>query len=329
MARPLRIQYPGAFYHITCRGNRRRKIFLDNDDRYQFVKIVRESLSIYHVILYAYVLMENHFHLVLQTLRGNLSEFMRRCNVSYTGWFNFHHDTCGHLYQGRYKALLVDADNYLLELSRYVHLNPVRVGKLRQCDYIERRQYINNYQWSSITGYVNAKRVVDFINYNMVLEMIGGRRAYQRFLYDGVKYGLEDVFKEIQFQTILGGDEFVAMVKNEYLEKGSLQEQPMYRGMVMQAIEPMTVIAHCAEAMGVAVNQLTARSGDGIMRGIVADMLYRYSGITQRMIGKFLGDIGYTAVNMLRCRLQKKMNDPEVYDRYARVERRLRCSCGL
>jgi hypothetical protein len=293
------------------------------------MKIVRESLSIYHVILYAYVLMDNHFHLVLQTLRGNLSEFMRRCNISYTSWFNFHHNTCGHLYQGRYKALLVDADNYLLVLSRYVHLNPVWARRLRQCGYREKMQHVYNYQWSSIAGYINAKRKVDFVDYTMLLEMIGGRRAYQRFLIDGVKDGLRDISKDVQFQTILGGDEFVAMVKSKYLEKGSLHEQPTYRGMVMQTIEPLEVINHCAETMGVSVNQITARSGDGIMRGIVADMLYRYSGVTQHEIGKLLGGIGYTAVNMLRYRLQNKMSNPAVYDRYVLVEQQLRRVCEL
>jgi len=329
MARPLRIQYPGAFYHVTCRGNERRKIFFDDDDRYRFVKLLMESLEIYRVILYAYVLMDNHFHLVVQTLRGNLSEFMRRFNISYTGWFNYHHRTCGHLYQGRYKALLVDADNYLLELSRYVHLNPVRVGRLRRRDYHERWQYVKGYPWSSLAGYVNAKRAVDFVEYDVMLEIVGGRRAYQRFLYDGVNEGLEDIFEDVQYQTILGDDNFVAVVKGEYLEKGSLREQPMYRGMVAKVIAPEVVVACCAEVLGIAIDKLKARSGDGVMRGIVADMLYQYSGITQRAIGELLGGIEYTAVNMLRCRLQKKINNPEINVRYALVERRLQRLCEL
>ena len=329
MARPLRIQYPGAFYHVMCRGNRRRKIFLDKDDRYRFIGIISESLSIYHVILYAYIMMDNHFHLVLQTPRGNLSEFMRRCNISYTSWFNFHHDTCGHLYQGRYKALLIDADNYLLEVSRYVHLNPVRAGRLRHCDYKEKLQYVYKYQWSSAAGYIYEKRKVDFVNYTMILEMIGGCRAYRKFLYEGIKDGVRDFFKDVQFQTILGGTEFVAEMKGIYRDTGSLREQPTYREMIKQTIEPMKVIVCCAEIMGVAVNQITERSGDGIIRGIVADMIYRYSGVTQDVIGTLLGGIGYTAVNMLRCRLQKKMKDPEVRKRYVLVEQHLDRFCDL
>jgi len=220
MARPLRIQYPGAFYHVTCRGNEHRKTFFDDDDRYRFMKLLKESLGIYQVVLYAYVLMDNHFHLVLQTVRANLNEFMRRFNICYTGWFNYRHNTCGHLYQGRYKALLVDADTYLLELSRYVHLNPVRVGQLRRRDYHEKWQYVKGYQWSSLAGYLNTKRVVDFVEYGMVLDMIGGRYAYQRFLSGGVRKGLDDIFEDVQYQTILGNNDFIALVKGEYLERG-------------------------------------------------------------------------------------------------------------
>jgi len=329
MARPLRIQYPGAFYHVTCRGNEHRKTFFDDDDRYRFMKLLKESLGIYQVILYAYVLMDNHFHLVLQTVRADLNEFMRRFNICYTGWFNYRHNTCGHLYQGRYKALLVDADNYLLELSRYVHLNPVRVGRLRRRDYHEKWQYVKGYQWSSLAGYLNTKRVVDFVEYGMVLDMIGGRCAYQRFLSGGVRKGLDDIFEDVQYQTILGNNDFIALVKGEYLERGSLREQPPYRSLVAKVIEPETVIVCCAEVLGIEVAQLKVRSGDGVMRGIVAEMLYKYSGITQRAIGELLGGIEYTAVNMLRCRLQKKIGVPEINVRYARVDRQLQRLCEL
>jgi REP element-mobilizing transposase RayT len=249
MARSLRIQYPGAFYHVTCRGNERRKIFLDDDDRYRFLKLLAESLEIYQVVLYAYVMMSNHFHLVLQTMRANLSEFMRRFNICYTGWFNYHHIRCGHLYQGRYKALLVDADNYLLELSRYIHLNPVRVGRLRKFDYREQWSYVKAYRWSSLPGYVNEKRTVEFIDYGIVLDMVDGRRAYQKFLLDGLKEGLEDLFDDVQHQVILGDDDFVVRVKSEYIEDGSLRDQPSFWGLIRRTVETEEVIGIIAEAL--------------------------------------------------------------------------------
>ena len=149
MSRALRIQYQDAIYHVTCRGNGGKSIFLDNNDSYRFVELLIESLNDYQVRLLSYVLMSNHFHMIIQTVRANLSEFMRRFNICYTSWFNRHHNTYGHLYQGRYKAILVDANNYLIELSRYVHLNPVRVGKLKRKSFQERWSYICGYEWSS------------------------------------------------------------------------------------------------------------------------------------------------------------------------------------
>src|SRR5438876_6091110 len=127
MARPLPIQFSHAYYHVTCRGNDRRSIYRDDRDREIFLERLRGSLGIYQAILHAYVLMSNHFHLIVETPKANLSEFMRQFNISYTGYYNRRHRRSGHLYQGRFKAVVVDKDSYLLELSRYVHLNPIRI----------------------------------------------------------------------------------------------------------------------------------------------------------------------------------------------------------
>ena len=127
MARPLRILFPNAYYHVTCRGNERKAIFRDDTDRSVFLDKLKASLQIYRTELHAYVMMTNHFHLVIKTPTGNLSDFMRHFNISYTAAYNRRHKRVGHLYQGRYKAIVIDQDHYLLELSRYVHLNPVRI----------------------------------------------------------------------------------------------------------------------------------------------------------------------------------------------------------
>ena len=324
MARPLRIQFPGAFYHVTCRGNERRRIFLDSADRYRFLTQLKESLNTYQVVLHAYVMMDNHFHLVVQTLRANLSEFMRRFNICYTSWFHYHHKTCGHLYQGRYKALLVDADNYLLELSRYVHLNPVRVGKLKKFDYVRRWDHVNRYRWSSLPGYINKRRTSDFVYYDMTLKMIGSRRAYQRFLAEGLKTSLANPYADVQYQTILGGNDFVALVKSEYVDSVSLREQPMSRDLMAKVIPPDKLMASVASSMGVEVQTFSLRLGDGINRGIVAELLHRYSGLSQQKIGNLLGGINYTAVSMLRYRLKKTMSTNEkIKALYVKAEKNL------
>jgi hypothetical protein len=265
--------------------------------------------------------MDNHFHLVVQTLRANLSEFMRRFNISYTGWFNYHHSTCGHLYQGRYKAFLVDADNYLLELSRYVHLNPVRVGKYRKLTYHEQMQYVERYWWSSLLGYLDKRKSVDFVSYDMVLSMLGNQREYRRFLLDGLLSSVRDPFKDVQYRMVLGDDNFVSRVRGEYLENGSLSEQPIYREMASKKIASDNVLTCVVKALGVDIDHVCARLGSSVERGIIAELLYRYSGITQREIGQLLGGVGYTTVSMMRRHLNEVMKKNEdVRAQYAKAE---------
>ncbi len=301
---------------------------MDDGDRCRFLRLLAESLETYQVVLHTYIMMSNHFHLVVQTMRANLSEFMRRFNICYTGWFNYHHDRCGHLYQGRYKALLVDPDNYLLGVSRYVHLNPLPVSKFRKSNYREQWRHVRGYPWSSLPGYVNHEKVVDFVHYEMVLDMVGGRRAYQRFLLDGLREGMDDPLEGVQYQVILGDDDFVARVKSERIGEGSLREQPMYRDMVADVVDPEQVLDGVAKALDIHSERLRVRMGNGVVRGIAAELLYRYSDITQREIGELLGGIDYTAVSMLRHRLKLKIvHDRKVRAEYARAERCLRTIC--
>ena len=185
MARALRIQYPGAYYHITCRGNERRAIFRNDADRLAFLDYLKRSLEQYIVILQTYTLMDNHFHLLIETPRGNLSEFMRHFNISYTGYFNRQHRCSGHLYQGRFKAIVVEADNYLLALSRYIHLNPIRLKKWAKRPIKEKIRYLKGYPWSSLRGYLQGNDPL--VRHQEVLayfedENKRSRKAYSRFI---------------------------------------------------------------------------------------------------------------------------------------------------
>jgi len=126
MSRPLRIEFTGAVYHITSRGNGRQDIFFEDKDRRVFLDLFWEIVKRERWICYAYCLMSNHYHLLIETKRPNLSRGMRQLNGAYAQKFNYMHDKVGHVFQGRYKSILVDRDNYLLELCRYVVLNPVR-----------------------------------------------------------------------------------------------------------------------------------------------------------------------------------------------------------
>ena len=132
MARPLRIEFPGAVYHVTARGDRREPIFVDDDDRHGLLEVAAQALSRFDAESLAYCLMGNHYHFVLHTRQGNLSLLMRHINGVYTQTFNRRHNKVGHLFQGRFKAILVDRDAYLLEVCRYVDLNPVRARMVKK-----------------------------------------------------------------------------------------------------------------------------------------------------------------------------------------------------
>lgn len=330
MTRPLRIQFPGAFYHITCRGNAKRPIFLDRTDRTKFLYLLIESIDIYDVNIFAYILMTNHFHLLIQTTRANLSEFMRRFNITYTGWFNYRHHRCGHLYQGRYNAFLVDVDNYLLEVSRYMHLNYFRKTNIKDKNIHELWNLSLTYQWSSLRGYVDKKSAFNFIDYDMILAMVGGRRHYKNFVIDGIKRDLPNPFEDLKHGFILGKDNFVSKAKNELMENESACEQPSYQSLMSRVVEPDTVIDCVAEAMNAGKEKIVCRWGNSVARGIASELLYRFSSIKQHEIGELLGGVSYSAISQLRRRLKRKMlKDTKVKEYFKQAETKVRSNLSI
>src|SRR5215510_16592865 len=177
MGRPLRIEYPGAVYHITSWGNERQAIFRDEADRRQFLGLLTEYHTRYGVLIHSYVLMDNHYHLLLETPRGNLVQVMQGLNGGYSGYVNRKYARVGHLLQGRYKGIVVEKDAYLVALSRYIHLNPVRA---QMVDRPER------YAWSSYRGYVGKSKEAPWVEYAWILSQFGhdpheARQGYRAF----------------------------------------------------------------------------------------------------------------------------------------------------
>ena len=307
MARALRIQIAGGFYHVTCRGNERKAIYRDDTDRQVFLDKLQASLTIYQVEIHAYVLMDNHFHLMVRTLRGNLSEFMRHFNITYTSAFNRRHRRVGHLYQGRYKAIVVDQDSYLVELSRYVHLNPVRIRPHLKRPLHDQLGLLERYRWSSLGGYWDAKKRQSLVTYDNVLEQMGrSRRKYREFIIDGIKSGYTTPWDSVQGQVVLGQEKFVERVKEGIEGKGSKREQPGIRQ--IQAKVPADVIAAVAKYYGVEEKQLTGkRTGLRDERAMAMELIYRTGGKGQTEIGQLFGGLDYTAVSRERTRLRERV----------------------
>ena len=318
MARPLRICYPNAFYHVTCRGNERRDIYRDDQDRSLCLEKLKTSLDIYGVRLHAYVLMRNHFHLLVETPKANLSEFMRHFNIAYTGAYNRRHRRVGHLYQGRFKAILVDADSYLVELSRYVHLNPVRVSPMRQAGPKERLRYLERYRWSSLGGYVSGKREEPWVVYDAVLGYVGGsRRRYGEFIEEGLQKGYRTLWEELRGQVVLGEEGFLERVKGKWVKGAvSVREVPSLRS--LGELEPGEVLREVAAYFKIKPAVLRRkRGGYRDERALGMELVYRYSGISQGEIGEHLGGMDYTAVSRERKRLREKMEQDSKLKRWA------------
>lgn len=320
MARALRIKYKNALYHITSRGNERRNIFANDPDRDFFLKTLKESLNTYNVILYSYVLMSNHFHLLLETPLANLSEFMRQFNITYTSYYNRKYNRVGHLYQGRYKSILVQKDNYLHILSRYIHLNPVRVVRMENVPLKEREKYLRQFKWSSLKGYINKDNTQSFVDYQTILLEYGGdnqkgRNNYWQALQSDLSSKLE-IKKQIIGNSILGNEQFIQEIKEKYLMKRE-KEIPSVKKIHSYCTKDKVIEITCRE-IGKTWEQI--KSTPNSHRQILMEMLYRYTGLNNREIGELMA-LDYSTVSVGRRRLRGKLfNDSELRDLVRRIE---------
>jgi REP element-mobilizing transposase RayT len=220
MSRPLRIEFPGALYHVMNRGNAGGAIFLGDQDRMKFLSVLGEVVQDFDWICHAYCLMESHYHLLIETPQATLSSGMRQLNGLYTQTFNRTHGKTGHVFQGRFKALLVQKDNYLLELCRYIVLNPVRAG------YVSAAQ---EWKWSSYGATSGLVKKPPFLHTDWILGQFAdtlpaARRSYARFVLAGM--GQESPWKEIQGGIVLGNETFLLSVRKLFQEKEDCQEIP-------------------------------------------------------------------------------------------------------
>ncbi len=203
MARPLRIEYAGGLYHITSRGDGREDIYLNDADRKAFVHLLGEVCERFSWLCHAYCLMDNHYHLLIETPEANLSRGMRQLNGVYTQRFNRHHGRCGHVFQGRYKAIVVQREAYLLELCRYVVLNPVRAGMVSD---------VAGWPWSSFAATAGLAKPHGWLVVDEVLNWFGNQRKqamkrYVNFVQKGV--AAHKPWEEISSQIYLGDEDFM------------------------------------------------------------------------------------------------------------------------
>ena len=293
MARPLRIEYPNAFYHIIQRGIERRDIFIDDKDRIRLLEYIDSCCTAYHAIIHTYCLMRNHYHLIIETPDANLSKVMHYLNTSYAAYFNTKYKRSGPLYQGRFKAILVDKDEYLGRLSRYIHLNPIRAHLVK--DPIE-------YQWSSYKYFVLSPTAPAWLDMDTILSAFDrdrakARRQYKDFVLDGTGKEDEDIAENARNGFILGGEEFLSFVRMNFLEKREdASEIPQLRK--MRKVIALEDVARVIGGMFLPDKRLRRRLTLFAMR--------KYTPFSLKEIAVFCGNIGDTGVSQAYKRVESE-----------------------
>jgi len=293
MARPLRIEYPGAYYHITSRGNERKAIFNNKSDRNSFLSYLKSANMRYEAIVHVYCLMDNHYHLLLETPKGNLSKIMHHINGAYTTLYNVKHKRSGHLFQGRYKAILIDADSYAGELSRYIHLNPVRA---RMVDMPEK------YTWSSYQYYVGKKKkpvwlTIDFIHRYFKHKSLSVQENYVNFVLAKLYGNNDNPLEKTVASTMLGDDNFVERITEKYLSNRKKdRDLPALRE--LKKIERIDLVYKEVK--------IHLEYNEPLSRKAALYICHQFSGKSLKEIGKHFG-ICESAVTLASYRFKKAL----------------------
>ncbi len=317
MARPLRIIYENAFYHITARGNERRTIFVSDRDYRKFLTYLREALQKYGCILHAFALMRNHYHLILQTPKANLSSFMHSVNSAYTTYFNIKRRRSGHLFQGRYKALLIDVDAYLLELSRYIHLNPVRAGVTEKPE---------DYRYSSYKAYILPSES-SMVYRELTWSMIGGEeksaaQSYRRFVECDLGQRIRSPIENVYGGAILGGKPFIKKVLHRLHDGGVTQKDISYK-LAMRSVAPE--LDEIVKLVGAQFK----RSREEVLsgppyKGYTVYLARKHTTLTNAEIGTYFGGLSTSAVTKIGTRMKKRMvRDRRLRDRMIDLQEKL------
>ena len=227
MTRPLRIEYTGAWYHVLNRCRRGNKIFKDKGDYYFFIELLKETVVVFKSRISAYCLMTNHYHILMQTPEGNLSRCMRHINGVYTQYFNRKYHSDGQLFRGRYKSILIDSDNYLLELVRYIHRNPLEAGIVVD---------LKSYDWSSHKGYISKDKAWGWLYKDFVLKIFSAnytesKKKYMEFVLKETHEEINRIFNKKKWPSIIGSDKFIERVKERFYDKKLHMEVPDSKGL--------------------------------------------------------------------------------------------------
>lgn len=344
MARPLRCEYLGAWFHVTARGNERREIFRDDRDRERFVTLLGELGRRYGLEVHAYVLMGNHYHLLLrmQEEKG-LSAGMHFLGVSYSVWFNRRHRRVGHLFQGRFKAIVVDFEQWGVELSRYIHLNPVRtqryglgkrqraagrqgMGEAASKEVVgERLESLSKFNWSSYPAYCGRGKQPDWLHVGRVLEGFPrgarGKHAYRGYVEEAIRSGQEESpWTNVVGGFVLGGEELLDEIRERIT--GNPKEQSGLKA-IRRAADIEEIVEMVSRAKGERWEDFGGKRGDW-GRAMVLMLARRNEGISNRTLARWMGGKDDSTVSQTVRRLQERIKkDRKLAAVYKKLEMEL------
>lgn len=271
-------------------------LFRDDADRERFLEKLSERVEQFNIRLYLFVLMANHFHLVFETPEANCSKFMQSLLTAYTVYFNLRHRRHGHLFDGRFKAKLVEGDSYLLALSRYVHLNPVQIASMKHKTIEERIKVLRAWSWSSYPSYIGACKPLDFVSCGPLLAEMGGqRRTWPKLYREFVEGGLAE--SDDDFKTMLtlsprsiGSDGFRARIDELYQEriKAVASSEDVSFRQVTEPVPPDAVMKVLVGVFAVESDEFKRRKRNCPLRAVAARMLIRYAALDQREVAALL-----------------------------------------
>lgn len=321
MARPLRIEYPGAYYHVMNRGNRREDIFINDYDREKFLENLSILTERFSIKIHTYCLMTNHYHLLLETPEPNLSRAIKWLNGSYATYVNTKRKKGGHLFQGRFKSIIVEADEYLKHLSRYIHLNPVRAKLVKK---------LSDYKWSSYPAFTGKEKEPKWLETNWLLSCFGknkkeGKKNYKNFVEGVDAKAVENPHKNLIGGFILGEVNFVNWIKETYLaHKKEDREIPQLKELKPK-LTPEAIISEVCKEFEIEKESIIKK---GAKRNKARDLAIYISkdnsGISCKELGGYFGKISGAAITMAYNRIDKEIKkNKQVKAKLNKIKKRI------
>ncbi len=303
MSRPLRIQYPDAWYHVMNRGRRGDNVFVTKEDYWAFIDLLEELDEVFNVKVAAYCLMSNHYHLLFQTPDANLSRSMRHLNGVYTQRYNKRHGCDGQLFRGRYKSIIVESDSYTLELVRYIHRNPLEAGLVEN---------LQKYQWSTHKIYLSSADKWKWLHKDYVLKLFSKSkpesiRLYKQFVLKETPEHINKIFARKNLPAILGSKTFVDRIKDKFFNLKNFEEVPETRRLAPDSDKIKSAVCKRYDIVEAEL-YVTKRGYFNEPRNIAIYLIRRLRNDTLKQVGEQFGIEKYSTVSSIVERVKHEMN---------------------